>query len=749
MNILEAFEQDLILYEENPDPVQPSLLKESIITIINAPEFLSLGKEARYRVKDMLNIDEESPFNPNDLINSTQYNSEQLAQKVDEMNKEPYISLPFWELSIAPNHMRLDCCYSESYKNYIMSKADNNALSERPKNTRSIHKEQEEGKTYPISSMFSEESNHSIESLKITQATKELIRDKYFRGANHPDLENFRTYEKNASSLFYELFSVVFREKPLFEIEELPECKERKEYIAYLVLNKERILSGTGLSKKDAKAVSSLQALEIFAPSLALKYKQSSKVCEDNILKAMISEPIAPIEKLTEHPVQEKTLEIPRKMIMDTQAIDILETNDFELLEKTGPEMFEDRPFMNLDEDPTKVLDTFDSFGDLDFFFTGDRDATLQRTDSRQEIDFFSMENENDDSTYKLKKIESSQKKSLDESLALVKSSVQTTSAVNMFDIKCDSINGLKIGIPLHSKDLLYNHSTSEYIKRHGRSKAIQKVYDDLQIILKNDRRIRIDPKVNQHAEVGRSLKFYCTNNVFTKLYMLHCLLYSKESQTLQLISMYFDRECYVYLYASELEQTFMYSSDSLVMSIEMAKYFLVFNLYKKCRTVVEIIETMKIKFDSMKEAEEVLNPKVIPTAPNISLTQAVTHENLIKTVSTTEQEKVIPKNNQEQKENIPRYVTNLRPKTKQKGITNNGRILQNRQNIQDTDDDDDLLEITEAKFDEKPIAKKNQRIILEDMADDIENMFKEKAPLKKKKMMTVKDQMFADLDTI
>ena len=103
----------------------------------------------------------------------------------------------------------------------------------------------------------------------VNNETQQLILQKYYRDRFHPDLKKVIQSDKTYFSMLYELFSKVYKEKPVIRITEVSNNKGSVTmFKASHIFNNEVLGIGYGNSKKKAKYEASKKSLEIFAPSL-------------------------------------------------------------------------------------------------------------------------------------------------------------------------------------------------------------------------------------------------------------------------------------------------------------------------------------------------------------------------------------------------------------------------------------------------------------------------------------------------
>jgi len=563
---MNRFENDVMELEQNAllelsaSPLQNSL------THIVIPEFAKIDHSKKYKVTNHRNYDQESPFNPAELLGATHLNGIDLAQQANQIDIGAEIALPSWHFECKSDQIRLKFCHSADYENYIVTKEDE---KDQVEISQELQRETEITKitddTGDVS--ISEEDNMRIENLSVSQQTKDLIREKYYRGANHIDLQSFKVFDKNTSSLFYELFSVIFREKPAFEFEDVPNnLKGPKEYIAHMVFNNERLVQGQSNSKKDAKALASLRALEIFAPSLAGKHQQFIKVPEHSNVSAFL-------EDIKIHDLPVKPL--PQKSTKPQEVVSHFEEEKKTAEADSGSEVIEIEEISNLpffqENSKTSIFNDEDRGSGLFEYTQEEMQKTLNEYDK-----------------IPAKKI--------------IPSALIATAPLQKSDpevqVNFNSVNGLKVTVSTmeNRNSNSQNPRSSQDVLSDGRDKSIKKLFDDLSEFLKTSLKPRIDPKAPLSPDMAKAFKSYCQNRIFTKLYMLHCLINKKEHENLQINSLYYENECHIYLYSSELNQTFMYRSSSFVFGVEAAKYFLIFSIYDKCQTIPEIMSSMRAK---------------------------------------------------------------------------------------------------------------------------------------------------------
>lgn len=113
-----------------------------------------------------------------------------------------------------------------------------------------------------------------IEKLNITDDTKRMILEKFYRGRKHPDLKKLSSDRTTYSSVLYELFSKIYKQKLIIKIDE---DKHQKRFIAQHIFNNQVLTKGYGNSKKAAKEETSKRSLEIFAPSLLIEVENHQK----------------------------------------------------------------------------------------------------------------------------------------------------------------------------------------------------------------------------------------------------------------------------------------------------------------------------------------------------------------------------------------------------------------------------------------------------------------------------------------
>jgi len=658
MNTLQLLEQDLMAYQDEED------LEKDLPELINMKtEPLNSNSAGESNISFL----SSTPHRPNEIeIEEVAeieevivQNNKQPEEIIEEITSLPAVqenietsnSLAISDLQASDEKEQPKIVHCDDLpQTQIQAKTSTSKQASQKSSARKNIKEKKTQEVVPenlqeeVMSIIDDQKK--IKNLPVTEATKRLILTKYYRGTDHPDIARFKEFEKKPTALLYELFASVFREKSAFEFDApVVGPKGANQYTAYYILNRERLASGTGSSKQTAKGVASFRALQILAPSLAERCRVGGFVIENeepviNGAKTKIaSEKIPTVENVSqkrtasekvaaiiEKPSQKATASVEKvvteKVIIETQKANNSKrfTENKEVLEDM--ENLLETIAQEEEELPKKVISPPQIDQTDHEFFQSLRDVPTQENKKNPDLeefeqmmmmDLFLEESKEQNQTDKPQKTDVSpvpqkknplplpQKKIIP--LNPSKGSLQKSKPSDLSDIKCDPIHGLRINMKLLSPSTQGNNDVLAEMKGRCREKGINKLIEVLAEILKKDPKTRIDPKAPKHPEIRNALKFYCSNTIFTKLYMLHCLVNNQEAAaSLQIMTLYFESECFVYLYSTELEQTFMSKSNSLVFSIEMAKYFLIYELYSKCFTVAEIIETMKTKLRKPKE---------------------------------------------------------------------------------------------------------------------------------------------------
>lgn len=209
---------------------------------------------------NIIDDDQNFPFDPSTLLSSNlELNTNDLVQIAKEQSQH-YVNMPQWRLDITQKEINLQFDYSNDLLN------DCTLLpSESP------------------GFITIETEKRKIEALSVTDDTKRMILEKFYKGRKHSDLKKLSSDRTVYSGVLYELFSKIYKQKPVITIDEVMgpdddvKNKHQKKFIARHIFNNEILTTGYGTSKKVAKLEACKKSLEIFAPSLSTEVENHQK----------------------------------------------------------------------------------------------------------------------------------------------------------------------------------------------------------------------------------------------------------------------------------------------------------------------------------------------------------------------------------------------------------------------------------------------------------------------------------------
>ena len=88
----------------------------------------------------------------------------------------------------------------------------------------------------------------------------------------------------------------------------------------------------------------------------------------------------------------------------------------------------------------------------------------------------------------------------------------------------------------------------------------------------------------------------------------------------IQAFSTHFEKEITTHLYSWETARCYSFKSHCLQLNVEMVKYYLIFDIYKNCKKIGEIVDAIREKAEVLKsifvQNFEQKKPAVAPSKP-------------------------------------------------------------------------------------------------------------------------------------
>jgi len=543
-------------------------------------------------IKSQSSVDKK--LSKKELIGTTEFNLENLIKLAGNDKEGSYPNLPRWRIKRDMNGISTEMRFPEKYETYQIKE-----FNEKKKMIEELQHQDSNLEEIKNAMQINSNEDHmkKIDAMEVSDNLKKMIKEKYYRPYNHPDLKSIKIIDKNSSAVLYELFTVIYREKPRYEISpKIPQNPHQPAFTAKVIFFNEVIGYGEGFSKQRAKNTASQNALAIFAPSLAEKLAYQFSTSENQLLNQKEDQfRIPSVEQNFEIELKNKlnkvVAEEPTTTVINPEPI-AQETKPNEIFEPAHEESQKEMLFQ-----PFTVEDINTQI-ELEQIFPiepkiDENSIPEPKPERKRDLSPIVIE---DSEPVKLIEKTSTKPPSPQQ-----KEELKTSYSVEK--PKCPIIYDPKKGLLIETAICGGSGESKEAL----RQKAIEFLIKDIEPLAEELKTVKMNPKSKVNVEFFEKC---CKQYLFTKLYMLHCLIENNKADYLDIKASYFNGEYTVYLYSYETGGYYIYRSESYLVCLEMAKYFLIFDLNKKHKTVHDILAEIKKKFESElaeKEKEKLL----------------------------------------------------------------------------------------------------------------------------------------------